>query len=130
MKSKKATQLSSKLIQSGKNKIFNKKKNKKRPSQPEKPRESMSNLQPGLLDRNKPRERKQKKMISLISQQIQCKRIKLEKKSIKKNKKILTNQVSLSYPMTQIIRIRYSGGRQIKKNMKLNYKTIQCLRMK
>jgi hypothetical protein len=90
----------------------------------------MSNLQPGLLDRNKPRERKQKKMISLISQQIQCKRIKLEKKSIKKNKKILTNQVSLSYPMTQIIRIRYSGGRQIKKNMKLNYKTIQCLRMK
>ena len=33
MKSKKATQLSSKLIQSGKNKIFNKKKNKKRPSQ-------------------------------------------------------------------------------------------------
>ena len=91
----------------------------------------MSNLQLGLLDRDKPRERKQKKMVSLISQQIQCKRIKLEKKNqLKRTKKILTNQVSLSYPMTQIIRIRNSGGRQIKKNMKLNYKIIQCLRMK
>jgi hypothetical protein len=81
------TQASSKLIQSGKNKNFLKKKNKKRPSQPEKPRKSMSNLQLGLLDRDKPRERKQKKMVSLISQQIQCRRIKLKKKSIKKNKK-------------------------------------------
>ena len=36
------------------------KKNKKRLSQLEKLRESMSNLQPGLLNRDKPRERKKK----------------------------------------------------------------------